>query len=593
MDIRKPVPSNYGYWIVKFGESWKSQVSQLKSRFGDKIEETRMPGEHAVDVPVVYIKKEAIVEVLRFVKNEPGFEYNFLADLTAGDEMLEPRFEVIYNLFSTTKLNRIRFKVRLRDGESVSTLTSLWPAANWLEREVFDMFGIRFAGHPDLRRILMDERYVGHPLRKDFPLKGNLQTFSTAELANPKLLDGAGAQKSREYDSDDIWDDARTVVNIGPTHPATHGAFRVVASLNGETVENSYCEFGFTHRAKEKMGENRTYHQWIVYTDRMNYCSSALNNVAYAMSVERLLGIEITERNTLIRMIVAEMSRAIDHLVCFGINAVDLGAFSFFLYGFHQREEAYSLLEKLCGARLTTSFVRIGGLMYDAPDGWEKEVKAWVKKTRGVLKEMDKLLTDNKIWRLRTEGVAVFTKEDCLKYSCSGPIARAAGVDIDLRRDQPCMFYKDVEFDVPIGKNGDIFDRYLVRFEEVKQSLNIIEQCAERMRPGAIWVEDKRVRIPEKDQVYNTMEGLIYHFKFYMHGIQVPSGEAYTPFEAANGEFGFHIVSKGGARAHRMRVRGPSVLHYQALSPMVKGEKIADLVGALGSLNIIAGELDR
>ncbi|HAR42510.1 MAG TPA: hypothetical protein DCS07_07745, partial [Bdellovibrionales bacterium] len=450
MDIRKPVPNNYGDWIAKFGESWKAQTAQLKIRFADKIEEIRMPGEHATDVPVIFVKKDSIFEVLRFVKSEPGFEYNFLADLTAIDEMIEPRFEVVYNLFSTIKLNRFRLKVRVRDGESVATAVSLWPAANWLEREVFDMFGIRFAGHPDLRRILMDERYVGHPLRKDFPLRGEMQIFETAELADPKLLDGGSAQRRREFDSDDIWDDARTVVNIGPTHPATHGAFRVVAGLNGETVEKSYCEFGFTHRAKEKMGENRTYHQWIVYTDRMNYCSSALNNVAYAMSVERMLGIEITERNTLIRMIVAEMSRAVDHLVCVGINAVDLGAFSFFLYGFHQREEAYTLLERLCGARLTTSFVRIGGLMYDAPDGWEKEVKAWVKKTRGVLKEMDSLLTNNKIWRLRTEGVSAFTKEDCIQYSCSGPIARAAGVDIDLRRDQPCMFYKDMEFDVPI-----------------------------------------------------------------------------------------------------------------------------------------------
>ena len=396
-----------------------------------------------------------------------------------------------------------------------------------------------------------------------------------------------------EHDPDDLWGDSRIIVNIGPTHPAMHGALRMVAKLNGETIEKSYCEFGYTHRAKEKLGENRTFHNFIVYTDRLNYCSALINNVTYAMSVEKLMGIEVPERCVWIRMICCELARIIDHLICIGINAVDLGAFSYFLYGFHQREEAYSLIEKLSGARLTTSYTRIGGLMADAPEGFEQELKAWIKKTRSVIDEMDRLLTNNKIWKLRTVGVGVFTKEDCLDYSYSGPNARAAGIDLDLRRDQPCMFYKDVEFDVPVAQNGDVFDRYLVRLEEIKQSLNILAQCADRMKKGPIWAEDKRVRIPEKNVVHNTMEGLIHHFKFFMTGFQVPAGEAYTSFEAANGELGFYIVSKGGSSAHRMRIRGPSVWHFQGLSSMVEGEKIADLVAALGSINIIAGELDR
>jgi NADH dehydrogenase I D subunit len=398
---------------------------------------------------------------------------------------------------------------------------------------------------------------------------------------------------SIEHDSDDLWDDSRVIVNIGPTHPAMHGALRMVAKINGETIEKSYCEFGYTHRAKEKLGENRTYHQFVVYTDRLNYCSALINNVAYAMSVERLLGVGVPERATWIRMICAELARVIDHLICVGINAVDLGAFSFFLYGFHQREEAYTLIEKVSGARLTTSYTRIGGLYQDAPEGWEKEVKEWVKKTRAVVDEMDRLLTGNKIWHQRTIGVGVFNKEDCMKYSYSGPNARAAGIDRDMRRDDPVMFYKEVEFDVPIAQNGDVFDRYLVRMEEIRQSLNIISQCCERIKKGPIWSDDKRVRIPEKDLVHNTMEGLIHHFKFFMTGFDVPAGEAYTPFEAANGELGFYIVSKGGPRAHRMRIRGPSVYHFQALSPMSEGLKIADMVAALGSINIIAGELDR
>jgi NADH-quinone oxidoreductase subunit D len=305
------------------------------------------------------------------------------------------------------------------------------------------------------------------------------------------------------------------------------------------------------------------------------------------------MGVEVPERAIWIRMICCELARVMDHLICIGISAVDLGAFSFFLYGFHQREEAYTLIEKLSGARLTTSYTRIGGLMADAPEGFERELKAYVKKTRGVIDEMDKLLTNNKIWKQRTVGVGAFTKEQCMQYSFSGPNARAAGVDSDLRRDQPAMFYRDVEFDVPIAQNGDVFDRYAVRLAEIRQSLNILAQIADKMKKGPIWSEDKRVRIPEKDVVHNTMEGLIHHFKFFMTGFDVPEGEAYTQFEGSNGEMGFYIISKGAPRAHRMRIRGPSFWHYQALPAMVQGEKIGDMVAALGSINIIAGEIDR
>jgi len=396
-----------------------------------------------------------------------------------------------------------------------------------------------------------------------------------------------------QHDPDDLWDDSRLIVNIGPTHPAMHGTFRMVARLNGETIEKSYCEFGYTHRAKEKLAETKTYHQFVVYTDRLNYCSALHNNVTYAMAVERLMGIEVPERNIWIRMMCCEIARVIDHLICIGISAVDLGAFSFFLYGFHQREEAYTLIEKLCGARLTTSYTRIGGLMHDAPDGWEKEVKAWAKQTRETIDEMDRLLSGNKIWCKRTIGVGVFNREQCMEYSFTGPPARAAGLDIDLRRDTPYMYYSNMEFDVPTRSNGDCFDRYLVRLAEIRESLRILEQCADKIKKGPIWSEDKRTRIPEKEKVYNTMEGMIHHFKFFMNGFQVPEGEAYTAHEGANGEMGFYIISKGGSSAHRLKVRGPSFWHYQGLSPMTEGAFLGDVVANLGSLNVIAGELDR
>ncbi len=404
---------------------------------------------------------------------------------------------------------------------------------------------------------------------------------------------GLPASFTLSSDPDELWGEARTIVNIGPTHPAMHGALRMTAKLNGETIEKSYCEFGYTHRAKEKLGENRTYHNFIVYTDRLNYCSALANNVGYVLAVEKLLGIGVPERCQWIRMICCELSRIMDHLICIGINAVDLGAFSYFLYGFHQREEAYTLVEQLCGARLTTSYPRVGGLAHDAPEGFEAALKKWVLETRRVVEEMDALLTDNRIWRLRTEGVGVISKEQCLAYAVSGPVARASGVDWDLRRDEPYLNYKQVEFEVPIAQHGDVLDRYLVRLEEIRQSLRILSQCAERMKKGPIWIEDKRVRIPEKSAVHNTMEGMIHHFKFFMEGFSVPAGEVYSTTEATNGELGFYIVSRGGPRAHRMRIRGPSVFHYQILSPVVEGEKLADMVATLGSLNIIAGELDR
>ncbi len=578
---------------IKTESDIKTQVEAIQEKFRNDIEEICQ-----ADVPVIYFKKERLFDLLFFIKNDPGLQYAYLSDITATDEQNEkgeqsdPRFEVVYQLYSHATHSRIRLKTRVKEGEEVPTATGLWEAANWAEREVWDMFGIKFKGHPDLRRILMDSRWVGHPLRKDYALKG-YQIFPTPEPPDPKLLELDSHSRVLEYDSDDLWADSTTIVNIGPTHPAMHGALRMVARINGETIEKSYCEFGYTHRAKEKLGENRTYHQFIVYTDRLNYCSALINNVAYAMAVEKLMGIELPPRCVWIRMMCCEISRVIDHLICIGINAVDLGAFSFFLYGFHQREEAYTLIEKLCGARLTTSYTRIGGLFADAPPGWEKEVKSWAIRTRKVIDEMDKLLTTNKIWCNRTKGVSVFNKEMCMKYSFSGPNARAAGIDWDLRRDQPSLFYKEVEFDVPISQEGDVYSRYLVRLEEIKQSLNILSQCAEKIQKGPIWSEDKRVRIPDKAAVYNTMEGMIYHFKFFMSGFEVPAGETYTTFEAGNGELGFYIVSKGAPMAHRMRIRGPSVYHFQGLSPMVEGEKIPDLVAALGSINVIAGELDR
>jgi NADH dehydrogenase I D subunit len=397
-------------------------------------------------------------------------------------------------------------------------------------------------------------------------------------------------------DSDEIFEDARQYINIGPSHPATHGTLRVMVRLNGETIEKSLSEMGYLHRGKEKIAEANTYHKFIPHTDRMNYCSSLNNNVAYVMAVEKVMGIEVPERTRYVRTICVEIARIIDHLICIGINSVDLGAFTFFLYGFHQREEAYTLIEKLCGARLTTSYTRVGGLGWAPPDDFIPSLTKWLDGFEPVWKEMDALLTTNKIWMDRTIGVGKFTKEQAMSYSFTGPCARASNINIDLRRDEPepMLKYDEVDFDVPLGSNGDVYDRYLVRMEEVRQSVRILRQLARKCpTQGPIWCDDKRVVIPEKERVYNSMEAMIHHFKFFMEGFKVPPGEAYTAIEGPNGEFGFYVVSRGGVMPWRMRVRAPSFYMYQGLDPMIKGQKIADLVAALGSINIIAGELDR
>jgi NADH dehydrogenase I D subunit len=570
------------------------QIRVIRERFAANIEKMFVPGVSSTDIPVVYVKKVFLSEFLVFLKTEPGFEYRVLSDLTAvdnGSVGALPRFDVVYNLFSLAERTRLRVKVRVGDQEDVPSVVKIWPAANWAEREVWDMFGIRFTGHPDLRRILMDDRWRGHPLRKDYDLRDR-QIFDSSQPVNIEKLMGDNDAAGGLADEMEL-NDASMIINIGTVHPSMHGSLRVVARINGETIENSYSELGYTHRAKEKLGENKTYHQFMVYTDRLNYCSSLANNVAYAMAVERLLGVDVPSRAVWLRMICCEISRVIDHLVCVGINAVDMGAFTYFLFGFQQREEAYALIERLCGARLTTSYVRVGGLMADAPDGWEKSVRAWAQKTKDVIKEMDRLLTANRIWYNRTRGVGVFGKEQCLDYGFTGPNARAAGIDLDLRREPGCMFYRELDFEVPLGEQGDVFDRYAVRMEEMRQSLAIIEQCCERLSRGPVWADDKRVAIPEKERVYKTMEGLIHQFKFFMNGFDVPAGEAYSVYEAPNGELGFYIISKGGPKAHRMRIRGPSFYHYQGIDLMIRGGKIADAMATVGSVNIIAGELDR
>jgi NADH dehydrogenase I D subunit len=386
----------------------------------------------------------------------------------------------------------------------------------------------------------------------------------------------------------------RMVVNIGPQHPATHGTFRIECVLEGERIVESRTEIGYLHRCFEKMSETHDYWGVIPYTDRLNYCSSMINGVGYCLTVEKLLGCTVPPRAQAIRVILSELSRIMDHLVCIGTNLVDLGAITNFWYAFRPREVIYDLLEACCGSRLTVSYVRIGGLQDNLPAGWVERCRKVIRKdVPRALIDLEKLNTKNPIFKLRGQGVGVMSRERAIAWGWTGPCARASGVDYDVRRDHPYHGYEQYEWQVPVEQAGDVFARYLVRMEEMRQSLRIVEQALDQLPDGPVIVDDRRIALPPKQEVYTNIEALMAHFKLIMHGILPPPGEVYGFVEGGNGELGFHVVSDGTRKPYRVKVRPPCFAIFQAFDEMLRGMLIADVVATLGSLNIIAGELDR
>jgi NADH dehydrogenase I D subunit len=382
-------------------------------------------------------------------------------------------------------------------------------------------------------------------------------------------------------------------LNLGPSHPAMHGTLRLYCELDGEIIKYSRAEFGYLHRGFEKHCENSTYTQVIPYTDRLNYVSPMMNNVGYCKAVEDLMQIEIPERAQIIRVIICEMNRIIDHLVCTGTNVVDIGALTNFWYYFNVREKFYNIIEKMCGARLTTAYTRVGGLMRDLPPGFESEMKQCLGEMNRAIEEVSALLNKNKIFLNRTVGVGVLSKEDAVNYGFTGPCLRATGVPYDVRKAQPYYRYDEYDFDVVVGEHGDTYDRVVIRFEEMRQSARIIEQAMARLKPGPVMTDDKRVALPPKAEVYTNIEALMNHFKLIYEGIRPEPGEIYSCTEAANGELGFYVVSDGSGHPYRIKCRAPCFPIYQAYPEMVKDGLISDAIAVLGGLNIVAGELDR
>ncbi len=384
-------------------------------------------------------------------------------------------------------------------------------------------------------------------------------------------------------------------VNMGPSHPAMHGTVRIVLTVDGEKIIKGDVQPGYLHRCFEKESEHATYTQVFPYTDRLNYVSPMINNCGWAMAVEKVLGIygKVPKRAEYIRVIVSEMSRMTDHLTCLGASAMELGAFTAFLYFLKAREWLYELLETVSGARLTHSYVRVGGVSKDLPGGFDASLLNCLERIDGVIAEVEGLLNNNKIFYDRMSGIGAMTKADAIATGCVGPIARACGVDYDVRRDYPYSVYPELEFDVPVGTSGDCLDRYLVRVEELKQCIRILRQCLVQIPAGPIMIDDPRVTLPPKTDAYNTIESMIRHFKHIMDGIRVPAGEAYAFVEGGNGELGFFIVADGTGRPYKAYCRSPSFVHLSTSEQLIKGHLIADVVPIFGMINMIGGECDK
>ena len=534
--------------------------------------------------------KDLRATLLKLKKDD---DFTILLDMTAVDYSKFPdstpsRFAVVYVLRSSDFKKETTVKAFVSDETlSVDTVSDIFPSANWAEREAYDQYGVIFLNHPNLKRVLNHKQFVGHPLRKDYKITQGQICTETEDLMDEMLP----LLKSKGYTDEEIAD--LMLLNVGPSHPASHGTIRNFVALEGETIAACVTEIGYLHRGFEKACEHHTYSQVIPYTDRLNYCSAILNNIGWAKAIEDMMKIEITPRAKMIRVVIGELSRIIDHFVCNAANMVDLGGLTSLWYLFGARDQAYDLLSKLTGARLTNTYTRIGGLEFDLYDGFEKDLEEVLKTSEKAIEDVLSLIAHNKLFHDRTQDVGVIKADFALANGISGPNLRAAGVAHDLRKDKPYYGYENFDFDLVIGSHGDVYDRMMCRFEESIQSIKIIRQAMKNMPDGAINVYAPNLVLPNKKDVYGNIEGLMNQFKLTFEGTLVPKGEYYSSTEATNGELGFFIISDGSGRPYKVKCRPPCFYSLAAYSKIVEGTMLADAVVTMASLNFIAGEFDR
>jgi len=574
---------------IELSDGDKTLSRSLAERFGDDVQEILHPS----DMPTFEVKESSLKDVLRFLKGDATQRFQRLDDLTAIDESTRrnrenyPDYTLVYHLLSYESASRIRLKVPLKgENPTTRTVTDLWPSANWYEREVFDLFGIRFAGHPRLRRILMPPAWEGFPLRKGFKGRATeMSPYTHDDARNLQLLDAS------EYFTPE--GDEEYLINIGPHHVSTHGLMRYILLARGEEIRGLDMDIGYHHRGVEKIGERQSWFQFIPYTDRVDYLSGVANNMSYVLSVETLAGIKVPDRAQFIRVMLAEFFRISNHLMWLGELAHDTGAMSPIFYTVTDRERIMDIIELITGARLHPAWFRLGGLAADLPEGWKEPIQDFIRVFPGRIKSYESLLTHNAIFKGRTMGIGRLSQDDAIEWGVTGPVLRGSGLNWDIRKNMPYSGYEAFDFEVPHFGEGDCYARYRVRVEEMRQSLRIIEQAVKNMPSGRHVTDDYRYVTPRKDETLKDIETLIHHFVNVTRGPKIPKGEAYLTTESARGEQGYYVVSDGGTTAYRMRIRTPDFAHIQAIPLMAVGKSISDLIPIIGSVDYVMPDTDR
>jgi len=555
------------------------------------------------DIPTFWVSKSDIHEAIHLLRSSIPAPYTMMYDLTAVDERGRTHrdgqppsdFTVVYHLYSFERNAYVRLKVALNETQlSLPTITDIFPAANWYEREVWDMFGIVFDQHPHLARILMPRTWSGHPLRKDHPARatemGPFQLPDEKQDAEQNALQFRPEEwgMKQEHDGLDF-----LFLNIGPQHPGTHGVLRIALQLDGEVIVDAVPDIGFHHRGAEKMGERQTWHTYIPYTDRVDYLGGVMNNLAYLTAVERLAGITVPPRGQMIRVMMSELFRINSHLVWYGTFAQDLGQMSPVFYLFNDRERALGIVEAICGARMHPNWFRIGGVAQDLPNGWDRLFREFLQYLPTRLDEYDRTVMRNYLFKKRTKGVGSCTVKEAIEWGMTGPNLRACGLEWDFRKKQPYACYDQLEFDIPTGSTGDCYDRAIVHIEEIRQSLRIIQQCVDNMPGGPCNAEHPLTTPPPKARTMHDIETLIHHFLGVSWGPVIPAGEAMVPIEGTKGNNGYYLISDGGTGSYRTRIRTPSFAHMQMLPLLCRGLLIPDLLAILGSLDYVLADIDR